>query len=657
MEVVVAGKQNMENIVMEKDNILPSLETRSKRNSSKTLTIVENTGDYICIPRIGKGGKSKFSCAIPEDLLPPAITDSKTRRYKINPEKALDKKLLASNRDKLYHVEKDGGGINITCQVGLFELLRKAACFYYSNFKTAGLTVEACVHRDSDTAVIQCTFKLKTYSGQVSYVVDLYHTSSKIRISGRHFAKFFESDWHRLGELIQDFCEYSSQDAHSINSSMRHCLEEAIGIIQLQKSKKPGAMKKVQGTQPVRSSNMIEAPPEVHGNESDPAIPHPQSDPAIPHTSTIQECSQPVQSASMLMLEALHSNETQPANQLDWIDGSRNADTPQEVSEDNLPTAQEVSVDNLPTAISPPRHIDSELIAPDIDNLFALLDMRRKEIDTREADIALRERKLTTLQRELEKRNKDVTSREIQNQALRSTLTHLERRVQELKEENNLLTATYHPQVNSRRPGTGCQGESECCNVNKPTCNSQPQIIIAPNFGNVHHPWDPYINHQTSRHWAPGWSNPYMPSPPYFHRPEASPIMTPPPPTPQWTTYGQVPGEPTTGSNMHPHMAHSGFYTGTPLQAHPLRPIPGTYNNHTGTPVPSALDNFHNQLPSYDLNNRSSNHHKGKARPATRMMDPPAPQAEWMRSNTSSQSPSNENGTTTNTNPRDDQER
>ena len=69
------------------------------------------------------------------------------------------------------------------------------------------------------------------------------------------------------------------------------------------------------------------------------------------------------------------------------------------------------------------------------------LELRQKEIHACEADLQRREKKITLLQREMTRREQSINSQEIQNQALRSTITHLERKVVELKEENQLLNA------------------------------------------------------------------------------------------------------------------------------------------------------------------------------------------------------------------------
>ena len=166
---------------------------------------------------------------LPEHLLPVNYTEWKTKRYKLNETSALQKKLSATLRDEQYFIEESGNGLNIACQAGLYELFRRAACQYYSNFHTAGLNVSSIVHTDSEHAVVQVTFKIATYGGQTAYVVDLYHTSSTLRVSGRSQQKFFDNDWPKLGEEIREMNNIMRfTEPTTLNDTMRTCLGELL---------------------------------------------------------------------------------------------------------------------------------------------------------------------------------------------------------------------------------------------------------------------------------------------------------------------------------------------------------------------------------------------------------------------------------------------
>ena len=222
--------------------------TRLTRSSARSSTGIQATcGD----PRGGA----------PEDNLPPNITSYKTKSYKINAERALGKKLSAANRNQLFVLENNGDGVNILCQAGIYELLRRGACYHYSNFKKAGHRVEILVQRDKSQSVVQCTFRVKTYGGPTSYLADFYHTSTSIRVSGRGTKKFFDSDWHNLCDFVLDNNK-STDEAHNINNKLRQCLEEAIGMINDAKTKKhsPPSLDTNQQVAPSLDANQQVAP-------------------------------------------------------------------------------------------------------------------------------------------------------------------------------------------------------------------------------------------------------------------------------------------------------------------------------------------------------------------------------------------------------------
>ena len=165
----------------------------------------------------------------PEAMLPEESTHWKAAKYKVNSKKALDKKLKATNRDPNCTFKEVGEGLNVSCQAGLYELLRRASCQYYSKFKTAGLTSQAFVQTDLDAAIVQVTFKVKTYGGQASYSLDLYHTNSTVRLSGRHQQKFIDNDWPRITRIIQEMNEVRPMtDPEMLNYNIQKCLENIL---------------------------------------------------------------------------------------------------------------------------------------------------------------------------------------------------------------------------------------------------------------------------------------------------------------------------------------------------------------------------------------------------------------------------------------------
>ena len=172
------------------------------------------------------GNQDRHVHNVPEALLPQDTTNWKTTKYRINQKKALSKKWRASNRDEPCTYEETGEGLNVVCQAGLYELFRRAACQYYKHFNKAGLLVLATVQQDQDSSIVQVTFRVKTYGGQVAYTLDLYHTNSSIRLTGRNQHKFEENDWPQIVEIIQEMNEVRPAiDPETLNHDIRRCLE------------------------------------------------------------------------------------------------------------------------------------------------------------------------------------------------------------------------------------------------------------------------------------------------------------------------------------------------------------------------------------------------------------------------------------------------
>ena len=191
-------------------------------------------------PRVTRGWKNrtkeprpihtpKSDWTTPEGLLPQSTTEWKVTKFKVNTKRALNKKMKAANRDDACIYEEAGEGLNVTCQAGFYELVRRASCQFYASFRTAGLTSQAVIQTDQDSAIVQVTFKIKTYGGQAAYSLDLYHTNSSIRLSGRHQQKFVENDWPHISNIIQEMNDVRpTTEPETLNHSIKRCLEHIL---------------------------------------------------------------------------------------------------------------------------------------------------------------------------------------------------------------------------------------------------------------------------------------------------------------------------------------------------------------------------------------------------------------------------------------------
>ena len=173
--------------------------------------------------------QSHHDLQAPENALPQNNTEWKIAKYRINPKRAFNKKLKASNRDQACTFQEIGEGLNFSCQAGMYELLRRAACTFYANFNRAGLSCFPTIHTDLDASIVQVTFRLKTYGGQISYSLDMYHTNSSIRLSGRNQQKFVELDWPKITGIIKEINDLRpTTDPETLNHNIKKCLEHIL---------------------------------------------------------------------------------------------------------------------------------------------------------------------------------------------------------------------------------------------------------------------------------------------------------------------------------------------------------------------------------------------------------------------------------------------
>ena len=647
-------------------------ENEGNRRSLRIKTSSLNASKSALPSLSADGGHPDIPIGTPEHQLPESITVCKVKKYNLNPEKALNRKLAASTRDEMYEVEKVGDGTNINCQAGLFEYIRRAACMYYANFRVAGSCVEILVQIDKGAAVVQCTFRVRKYGGQTSYLLDLYHTTSTVRVSGKGQAKFFDVDWHNLCDIIEHI-EGNGTNIPSLNATMKKCLEEALQTSRMPKSNNKGGSQRASRRGLVMNANLPAATCAVSNSttaviaNSEIALPvsaeHDGMSQILAPNNTAGETNSTTavipNSEIALTVSAEHDgmsqiltpNNTAGETNNTATDSSRNAldrrtphTGPLRVNATNSSSAKGRS-SNATGCIQPQILASAENLSSfepednqvrnprsnvqkEYESLSAILDARQREIISKEADLALKEKRLNTQRKELDKRSKEVSSKEIQNEALRSTLAHLERKVQEMKEENSLLNARIlslendtHSQTQRHNEPRNCQSQmhrpempSDC--QNRPTCSSlpdnptccdsgrrcasQPQIIIAPNFSGMYQPCQAFPSYQPPRHPV----NFNFPMQPAFHHG----LWTTP--TPQWTTAGPAPGMFAPESRTchqtgdprrtaHHYRTDPSYFTGTPIhtRAYPQQ-TSGRHHTHTRDIRPQETPSGRNNTPT-----------------------------------------------------------
>ena len=512
----------------------------SALQGADTSAIAERRSSRITQKATDRTSHDSRARNVPEDMLPIHLTEWRRNKYKLNESQALGKKLKATNRAEMYCVDGNGAGLNIICQAGLYELFRRTACQHYANFRTAGSNVSFTVQTDLADAIVQVTFKVKTYGGQTSYVIDLYHTCSSIRVSGRNYHKFFDDDWPSICDEIAEMNKVRKcTEPDTLNETMRRCLEQVVEKINAQKLSK-------------KSQTSSSRPHEALLQDLEEASqPTEALAPALlqEHTPPRSDYPRPLTPTELPSTTALHSSctgtpmNTQPTATLSDITTRttrrEGTSTPPHTSPNMSPhqdaealylppprtsiqlQTQEVNPrqgPEPPTAQLGATSHDQVLLRPEpVSNrdernellrcreelLFMKERQFRQDTAKKEAELAARERKLNLLQRELNKREKDIHSQEEQHQALKINMTSLERRLRELTEERNVLSAritALETQPQQQEPNSGNHRPEQTsrpnCRSNTPTtCSCQhsnhapaPNIIISPHFGNIEYP-------------------------------------------------------------------------------------------------------------------------------------------------------------------------
>ena len=151
--------------------------------------------------------------------------------YKLNKEKAVIKKLQASNRDSDYTIQMcDGTQKNLMLhfQAGLYEFVRKAAHFHFISAASYCYETEiSALQENSSGHIVQTTYKIrKKGKGQIAYTMNFYHTKSAILVNGKMYADFLDKDWPCICQVINDAQQLSSDMSHTkLNIKMRESLQ------------------------------------------------------------------------------------------------------------------------------------------------------------------------------------------------------------------------------------------------------------------------------------------------------------------------------------------------------------------------------------------------------------------------------------------------
>ena len=161
--------------------------------------------------------------------------------YNLNRQKAVIKKLQASNRDCPYTVDAcDDKNLLLHFQAGLYEFVRKAAHYFYTNMSSYCYEVEIEAQQERSSGhIVQTLYRIrKKGKGQIAYTLNFYHTKSAILANGKMIATFLDYDWPGIIKIINDFHENNPDVNHvGLNNGIRHNLYRLTEDLRLRRSK------------------------------------------------------------------------------------------------------------------------------------------------------------------------------------------------------------------------------------------------------------------------------------------------------------------------------------------------------------------------------------------------------------------------------------
>ena len=120
-------------------------------------------------------------------------TDISTRNYKLNPPKAINKKMHATERE---HVEilETGGGVKVVLDTGTYEMLRLASEKYYTENDEGNRKCKIVQIKDKAGNQVETQYKLSIGSASM-YTLNLYHTTSSCLANGKKVNSFKDKDF------------------------------------------------------------------------------------------------------------------------------------------------------------------------------------------------------------------------------------------------------------------------------------------------------------------------------------------------------------------------------------------------------------------------------------------------------------------------------
>ena len=369
--------------------------------------------------------------------------------YSLNMDNSLRKKRRACERPVMCEATDQSNGVTITCQAGIYELLRRATLVYFSEYHNEGHSINMELGRDNEGNHVQAVMKLAYFpSGYNCYSITMYHTTSTIQINGKGSKKFFDKDWPKILRVIEEINHIcKNTDPGTLNDNMRSLLQEATQVL---KTRTRSTRSKNETSRDVPS---VELGDDVTTrNQTNEIINTTTKGIGWPHTQKIDRLCSPTEEMNHSEGRASEGH-YEPAQNLNLDPGNMSyrlcGTTAEAVTEpdplhgtEDAPNPAEstpITAESTPITTTG-QHQNTDWPVPD-----AITEPCRNCHEARTLMAAMEEERLTAQRRiriqekALSQREKDLSVKASQHASAKLHITALENQVKQLQETNRLL--------------------------------------------------------------------------------------------------------------------------------------------------------------------------------------------------------------------------
>ena len=146
---------------------------------------------------------------------------TEVRSYRLNEEKAMEKKLLYTQRDEI-HVEESGGGLKLRLNTGMYELIKSRVESYFST-ESLRYSYTYTPVTDNRGSIVETRYKVAKGKSYM-YTLNMYHTKCSYLVNGRNPLHFVKTDLPSILETIVSELNSCDTSVSKMNEDIRNML-------------------------------------------------------------------------------------------------------------------------------------------------------------------------------------------------------------------------------------------------------------------------------------------------------------------------------------------------------------------------------------------------------------------------------------------------